>query len=306
MTPGAVYALGMDERPADDAVTDVVRRVLAELVSRPDVVRAGLALVEGAGRRLRFTASDRLGGGGPLWCHIDAYDDVPLTAVVRTGEAVFADVDDLAPRYAGFAQHQRDAGVAAVAVVPVQGGGDPLGGLVVYFGQPQQFDQRQATSLEAIAGEVAATVESRRAPYPGPGWLPEPAPGARVASTAVEDDPRAARSARQFLRRELAGWEVEGAVADVAVLCVSELVTNAVMHAGTVSELRVSLDDATLTLVVRDQGGPVQPDPVPDTDPDPLRVHGRGLQVVDALAHRWGAEHDDVGTTVWVQLDRTG
>ena len=125
-----------------------------------------------------------------------------------------------------------------------------------------------------------------------------------MASTVVEGDPRAARAARQFLRRELAAWQVDDQLADVAVLCLSELVTNAVMHAGTSSELRVSLDEATLTLVVRDQGGPGSVAPTADEGRDPLRVHGRGLQLVDALAHRWGAERDEVGTTVWVELDR--
>jgi anti-sigma regulatory factor (Ser/Thr protein kinase) len=226
--------------------------------------------------------------------------------VVRTGEPILAGVDDLDPRYAGFARRQGEAGVAAIAVVPVRGERGVLGGLVVYFGGPQSFDRRQADELEATAREVATTVESRRTPDRGRGRTQEPAPGTRVATTTVEGDPRAARSARQFLRRELAQWDVEETVADVAVLCVSELVTNAVMHTGTASELRVSLDEATLTLVVRDEGGPTGSDPVPDADPDPLRVHGRGLQLVAALAHRWGADHDEVGTTVWVQLDRSG
>jgi len=131
----------------------------------------------------------------------------------------------------------------------------------------------------------------------------EPSEGARTASTAVEGDPRAARTARQFLRRELAAWEVESELVDVAVLCLSELVANAVTHAGTASDLRVVLDGPTLTLVVRDQGG-VDEVAAPDADRDPLRPRGRGLQVVDALAHRWGAERDETGTTVWVELDR--
>lgn len=215
------------------------------------------------------------------------------------------DVADLDERYAEFGRRQREAGVGALAVVPIRGDGETLGGLVVYFAGPQPFDRLQAEDLEATAREVATTVESRRTTGSGRVRSSESDPGERVATTIVAGDPRAARSARQFLRRELADWEVEGAVADVAVLCVSELVTNAVMHTGTSSELRVSLDRETLTLVVRDEGGPAQPDPVPDDDPDPLRVHGRGLQLVDALAHRWGAEHDEVGTTVWVELDRS-
>ena len=90
----------------------------------------------------------------------------------------------------------------------------------------------------------------------------------------------------------------------VAELCVSELVTNAVLHAGTSSELRVVLDSA-LTVSVRDRGGPA-PEATPDHDPDLLRVHGRGLQLVEAMADRWGSERDAVGTTVWFALDLAG
>lgn len=287
-------------------VDRVVRTVLADLAARPGVVRAGLALVEGAGRRLRFTSSDRLGGGEALWCHVDAYDDVPLTSVVRTGDPVLSAVVDLDERYDAFARQQRAAGVASLAVVPVGGPGVPVGGLVVYFAESQPFDERQVGELASIAREVATRVESRPSPYSGRGRSSGPPAGALVATAVVEGEPRAARTARQFLRRELSRWEVEEALADVAVLCLSELVTNAVMHTGTASELEVSLDDATLTMVVRDRGGAGRADPAPATDPDPLRVHGRGLQLVDALAHRWGTDHDAVGTTVWVQLDRVG
>ena len=58
-------------------------------VPLPGVARVGLALTEGGGRRLRFVA-DREGDAADEldWCHIDAYDDVPLTAVVRDGEPV--------------------------------------------------------------------------------------------------------------------------------------------------------------------------------------------------------------------------
>ena len=76
------------------------------------------------------------------------------------------------------------------------------------------------------------------------------------------------------------------------------------MHAGTRCELRATLDTA-LTVSVRDRGGPA-PDAAPDDDPDPLRVHGRGLQLVEALADRWGSERDADGTTVWFSLELEG
>ncbi len=66
-------------------VHDVVRAVVADLVALPDVARVAVALTEGGGRRLRF-CSVRRGEGPPTeldWCHIDAYDDVPLNVRTR-------------------------------------------------------------------------------------------------------------------------------------------------------------------------------------------------------------------------------
>jgi anti-sigma regulatory factor (Ser/Thr protein kinase) len=85
------------------------------------------------------------------------------------------------------------------------------------------------------------------------------------------------------------------------VLCLSELVTNALIHTPTGCAVRVLLDDGVLTTTVRDAGasdaGTVEP------LEDPLRVHGRGLQLVEAVAARWGSELDSVGTTVWFVLE---
>ena len=73
------------------------------------------------------------------------------------------------------------------------------------------------------------------------------------------------------------------------------------MHAGGRSELRATIA-SELTVSVRDHGGPAV-DAAPQADADPLRVHGRGLQLVEALADRWGSERDAAGTNVWFSLE---
>jgi anti-sigma regulatory factor (Ser/Thr protein kinase) len=85
------------------------------------------------------------------------------------------------------------------------------------------------------------------------------------------------------------------------VLCVSELVTNAVIHSRTTCSVRMVLEGDVLTTKVHDHG--VRDLGSPEPLDDPLRVHGRGLQLVEALASRWGYELDEEGTTVWFVLD---
>jgi anti-sigma regulatory factor (Ser/Thr protein kinase) len=268
------------------------------------VRRVGLALVEGGGRRLRFLSAAR-DEMAETWCHIDAYDDVPLTHVVRSGGPVIGGLDDLDGRFAGLVAAQREQGVRALAAIPLPGASGPVGGLILYYDRPQDFGPAQRGALSAAARRVADAVRRvrarRSAVRPGPGRHGS-AGGTRTAWLLLEDDPRAVAVARQFLRETLAAWEIEGEPVHTAELCLSELVTNAVIHAGSTSELTLRMEDALLTVAVRDHGGPPATAPEVVDDEDPMRVFGRGLVLVDALSDRWGSEQDAVGTTSWFTL----
>jgi anti-sigma regulatory factor (Ser/Thr protein kinase) len=85
-----------------------------------------------------------------------------------------------------------------------------------------------------------------------------------------------------------------------ASLCVSELVTNAVLHADIPPEeelrLDVAIDGETLRVVVTDPGnGFRRPAATPGDE------SGWGLYIVDRLSHRWGVERDR-GTRVWFEM----
>jgi anti-sigma regulatory factor (Ser/Thr protein kinase) len=270
-------------------VESVASAALRELIGIPGVRRAGIALSEGGGRRLRFRSSD-----ADEWCHIDAYDDVPLTTVVRTGEPLLSDLDTLPVQFAGVVERQAAHGTAALAALPLPGREAPIGGVVLYFESAQHFDDRQRGLLEALARRIAESIRRVRS-------TARRGDVTQRATLRLEDDPRAPTRARRFLHGLLVAWQVRGDVTETAALCLSELVTNAVIHAGTDSLLTVSLDDGVLTVQVRDHGA----DPGAELldDDDPLRVFGRGLQLVDALADRWGSEHDDDGTTSWFSLE---
>jgi anti-sigma regulatory factor (Ser/Thr protein kinase) len=273
------------------------------LSSLPGVRRVGLALAEGGGRRLRFTASDRGGATVPDWCLVDAYDDVPLNAAVRTGQVVGGGLDDLEDHFPDFVARQREAGSVALAAVPLVAGGQTVGGYLLYFDRPPDLDQGHRRELARIGRELGTRLRrAQRGEGRRPTAADDPAPvGALVAEHVVAPEPQAVREARQFLRGALQEWGVDEETIDTAVLCLSELVTNAVIHSHAGCVVQVLLEDGVLTTTVRDAGS--TEDATPEALDDPLVVHGRGLHLVEALADRWGYDLDTVGTTVWFVLD---
>lgn len=287
-----------------DGVAAWTHGALESLDRLAGVRRVGLALTEGGGRRLRFTASDRDNGEQPVWCHIDAYDDVPLNTAVRAGEPVVGTLEDLEQRYATFVSHQRGTSTVGIAAVPIVAGGKTLGGFVLFFDAPIAFGAELRAELQHLGAELGATLrEAQRGQEQGPASPPdgELPPGAVAVVHDVPGDAAAVGDARRFLRHALDGWDVDPEASDTAVLCLSELVTNAVIHTDSGCSVHVLLKDDLLTFTVRDHGSPntVSGEMIEE----PLRVHGRGLQLVEALATRWGSEHSTAGTTVWFVLD---
>lgn len=111
-------------------------------------------------------------------------------------------------------------------------------------------------------------------------------------------DLTAARTARAFVRESVAG-QVDDSVLDDALLVASELVTNAVMHAGTRSSLEVRVDGGRLELRVSDGS---RRTPRPRTLVGGPAEQGRGLVLLQALARSWGVEESADGKTVWAVL----
>lgn len=125
--------------------------------------------------------------------------------------------------------------------------------------------------------------------------------------TATEElpaDSSASPLARRFVGSRLTDWGVDVEVAETAQLCVSELVTNAVIHSGTPSQVTVRLDDERLLVSVKDGGSRGAVRRV--RGDEPTESTGRGLTIVDVLATTWSAERSFDGTTVWFELDVAG
>jgi serine/threonine-protein kinase RsbW len=89
---------------------------------------------------------------------------------------------------------------------------------------------------------------------------------------------------------------------DTVSLLVTELVSNAVRHAGTALELVLSFDGGCLRIAVTD-GDPHVPRV---KDRSELSGGGWGLALVDSLSTEWGTDiHDNRGKTVWFEIDTT-
>ena len=105
--------------------------------------------------------------------------------------------------------------------------------------------------------------------------------------------------ARSFGELACDDWELDLALGDAMLMVVTELVGNAVEHAGTDSVLSLRLDHRRLTVAVRDHRPAAEGLPRPG-------VHGErgyGLLMVQGVSRAWGVTRHDDGKTVWAVLD---
>ncbi|WP_369262739.1 SpoIIE family protein phosphatase [Streptomyces sp. R35] len=124
------------------------------------------------------------------------------------------------------------------------------------------------------------------------------------AAASFEPLGRSVATARSFVRDTLQGWGFADVVDDAVVLT-SELVTNAVVHAGTSADVLCLRSDDGVRIEVADRYPereiPLQATAVNMGSPD--REGGRGLQLCAALAGRWGVEYTPTHKQVWFQID---
>lgn len=117
------------------------------------------------------------------------------------------------------------------------------------------------------------------------------------ASLRLRPVPTSAAEARRFIDVTLTGWGCE-ALVDSVVLLVSEVVTNAILHARSDIEIRVGDRGAMIRVEVTDQG-----------EGDPVRrafgedaTSGRGLAILEQVASAWGVTRTAGGKLVWFEV----
>jgi anti-sigma regulatory factor (Ser/Thr protein kinase) len=135
------------------------------------------------------------------------------------------------------------------------------------------------------------------------------ATGDLVVKAAYRPELKAAAAARSFVRKVLRSWQRAGlwagddVLVDDAVLLTSELVTNAVLHAGTPVQLTCRCAADAIEISVLDFL-PAQriADDAPGAAAAAERTSGRGLQLPAKLASAWGVTYAADTKSVWFRM----
>jgi serine phosphatase RsbU (regulator of sigma subunit)/anti-sigma regulatory factor (Ser/Thr protein kinase) len=123
----------------------------------------------------------------------------------------------------------------------------------------------------------------------------------KEACEFFDPEPAAVSRARGFARDTLFKWGISSPLGDDAILLISELVTNAVLHAGTRARLTLRLNGGALEAEVAD-AHPARTLPDPPQFETNLPERRRGLVLPTALARTWGVTYTATEKTVWFRL----
>ncbi|CAM5610966.1 hypothetical protein SPURM210S_07698 [Streptomyces purpurascens] len=185
-------------------------------------------------------------------------------------------------------------------------------------GEDERVSEEPAPTAETLAPDACAPACAAPAPI-----SQAPAQECARAHATLSGSSLAPGTARALVRSALAEWTRLGLpgtehltdrLADDATLVVSELVTNAVVHAGTDVELECRLEGAdgddkeTVALVVEvcDHHPSRAPRGGEPETPHDMPEYGRGLRLVGALSEAWGITYRTGRKTVWARLPAGG
>ncbi|MFF4172031.1 SpoIIE family protein phosphatase [Streptomyces sp. NPDC001744] len=129
-------------------------------------------------------------------------------------------------------------------------------------------------------------------------------PPRRTLMTIAQAEPERIAEAREQVRQLLHDW-TDGDQVDSAVLMVSEMVTNVLVHtdgdALMVAEVSCGEDSRCLRVEVSDTSD----EPPHRRRPGEMASSGRGLLLMEMLAHAWGVDPRGEGKAIWFELSET-
>jgi two-component sensor histidine kinase len=164
-----------------------------------------------------------------------------------------------------------------------------------------QRSRARAASPHSLSDEACQTVDEVAAARMRPKQSGQHSGMALATDTrevllALEPRPESARLARRALATHGLNEDVEHTV----TLLATEIVANAVRHAGLRTDQRIvfyaRLAEDYARVEVADQGR--------GFDPETVETEGFGLRLLSKLASRWGTDCTDRGCKVWFEIDR--
>jgi hypothetical protein len=255
----------------------------ADTLALSDPTAAGLRVVGARGHpHARVEARPRM--------TVD--DPSPLAHALRRTEAVWlgsvAERDEAFPALASLSFDSQ-----AVCAMPLRLGGPAFGALSFSFDVEHPFSPEDRSFLLAVADHCALAIDRCHEPDP-------PQPDSPRTTLVVEGRDTVSPLGVRRLVQQL-GEPMPAERLDDALLCASELVTNALMHTAGPVRVRVSGDQHSIRIEVEDTS-----DQPPVLMGDPQAIGGRGLLVVDALTSSWGTIRRSWGKTVWAEIGSPG
>lgn len=174
------------------------------------------------------------------------------------------------------------------------------GGASAVSGTGSGIDSVSGTGTATGTGSATATGTGTTGTGTGP--------GRQARRLSFDGQSGVVPLARDFARQALHSWgwlpaatADRRAAAEDVLLVVSELVTNACLHAEGPEELRIACDNKVLRVEVSDRGAG---QPAPRTPHRAGRPGGHGMFIVQRLCLDWGVVRTPggVGKTVWAEL----
>ncbi|MEU5094150.1 ATP-binding protein [Streptomyces sp. NPDC020996] len=126
-------------------------------------------------------------------------------------------------------------------------------------------------------------------------------PAPKSSSFRVPSDVGSVSSARRRVVAVVRDWDlplVEDTVETLELLA-GEVIANAVLHTGQGCQVTVSWDGTCVRFEAEDAEGGLLPQRTPANSDE---ESGRGLQLVDSLAQRWGSRPTPDGKVVWFEI----
>lgn len=166
----------------------------------------------------------------------------------------------------------------------------------------------EPSGASGVSGGGAPTASAPDEGVAAPSGPPAPTGGDRVRRLSFDDQSGVVPLARDFTRQALYAWgwlpaatADQRAAAEDVLLVVSELVTNACLHAEGPDQLAITRNNKVIRIEVTDRGAG---QPAPRTPHRAGRPGGHGMFIVQRLCLDWGVVRDPgvAGKTVWADL----